>query len=169
MSVRKATVLIGLAIIIVAVNWQIAAKERVLKEGATILLQLAPKDPRSLMQGDYMALDYAIARQIGGEHWPNDGAIVVAAEGDGVSYFVRRYEPGSALAAGEHLLRYRTRDGRIRIGTDAFYFQEGLADAYVTARYGELRVDAQGEGLLIGLRDGERRKLPLEKPADAQR
>jgi uncharacterized membrane-anchored protein len=165
---RKAVVLAGLVIILAVVNWQIAAKERVLREGAPMLLQLAPVDPRSLMQGDYMRLDYAIAREIGSQkEWPLDGQIVVTLDEDGVARFVRRQEPGSALGAGERLLRYRTRDGRVRIGTDAFFFQEGDADLYSEARYGDLRVDAAGDGLLIGLRDAGRRPLPLEKPADA--
>ncbi|MFX7329222.1 GDYXXLXY domain-containing protein, partial [Acinetobacter baumannii] len=35
-----------------------AQKEMLLKEGQLVLLPLAPVDPRSLMQGDYMALRY---------------------------------------------------------------------------------------------------------------
>jgi uncharacterized membrane-anchored protein len=166
---RKAIVLAGLVIILAAVNWQIAGKERVLRDGAPMLLQLAPVDPRSLMQGDYMRLDYAIARGTGAPRdWPRDGQLVVTIDADGVAQFVRRQEPGAALAPDERLLRYRRRDGRVRIGTDAFFFQEGDADRYSQARYGELRVDADGDGLLIGLRDAERRPLPLEKPADAR-
>ncbi len=30
-----------------------------------VLLRLAPVDPRSLMQGDYMRLNYELARQLG--------------------------------------------------------------------------------------------------------
>ncbi len=67
--------------------------------------------------------------------------------------FVRRYEADTPLAAGEHLLFYRRRDHRIKIGTDAFFFQEGHAMRYQRAKFGELRVDASGESLLIGLRD----------------
>ena len=35
-------------------NWSVYKKEQTLKDGQLILLQLAPVDPRSLMQGDYM-------------------------------------------------------------------------------------------------------------------
>ena len=84
-------------------------------------------------------------------------------DADGVARFVRREPVGMELGAAEHLLRYRRRSGRIRIGTDAFYFQEGLADLYRGARYGELRVDGDGEGVLIGLRDKFRK--PLGVPA----
>src|SRR5205807_976804 len=39
----------------------VVEKERLLAEGAPILLELRPRDPRSLMQGDYMELRYALA------------------------------------------------------------------------------------------------------------
>ena len=39
-------------------NWSVYQKEQTLKEGQLVLLQLAPVDPRSLMQGDYMRLNY---------------------------------------------------------------------------------------------------------------
>ena len=39
-------------------NWSVYKKEQTLKDGQLILLQLAPVDPRSLMQGDYMRLSY---------------------------------------------------------------------------------------------------------------
>ena len=159
MMARRIAILAGLVIVLIAVNWQIARKERVLREGTSILLALAPVDPRSLMQGDYMRLDYAIAREIGWRNeWPNDGQIVIRTDGDGVAAFVRRHE-GAPLAPGEHLLLYRRRGGRIRIGTDAYFFEEGTAWRYDDARYGELRVDADGESLLVGLRDAQRRAL----------
>ncbi len=42
----------------------IFGKERLLARGDTIYLRLAPVDPRSLMQGDYMALNFAIGAAI---------------------------------------------------------------------------------------------------------
>ena len=75
---------------------------------------------------------------------------------------MRRHDDSTPLAAGEHLLFYRRRGGRIRIGTDAFFFQEGHAARYERAKFGELRVDASGESLLIGLRDEQRRPLGAE-------
>jgi uncharacterized membrane-anchored protein len=160
MSVRRIVVLVGLVAILAIVNWQIVAKERLLSAGTPMLLELAPVDPRSLIQGDYMRLDYAIAREIAHRpEWPRDGQIVVAPDADGIARFVRRHESGASLASNEHLLRYRRRSGQIRIGTDAFFFQEGRAHLYTGARYGELRVDDSGDSLLIGLRDAQRRSL----------
>lgn len=165
---RDLTVIVGLVLVLALVNWQITAKERVLRDGERMLLELAPVDPRSLMQGDYMRLDYAIARQLYAfSDWPADGRIIVANDEHGVARFVRRAEPGAALGAAEHLLRYRRRSGWIRIGTDAFFFQEGLADEYRGARYGELRVDAEGDGLLIGLLDRDRHLMGVPAMASS--
>jgi uncharacterized membrane-anchored protein len=164
MFIRRATVLVGLVLILVLVNWSIAKKEALLRDGTLMLIELAPVDPRSLIQGDYMRLEYRIARDIWDHHdWPRDGRIVVTAGADNVAMFVRRHEEGTPLAAGEHLLLYRRRGNRIKIGTDAFFFQEGHASRYEGAKFGELRVDASGESVLIGLRDAERRPLGAEQ------
>ena len=41
-----------------------------------------------------------------------------------------RFDDEAPLQAGEHLLRYRDRDGRLKLGAEAFYFQEGHAQRY---------------------------------------
>lgn len=157
---RNALVLLGLALALGVPNYAIVLKERQLASGTPMLVELAPVDPRSLIQGDYMRLNYAIARQLGSEiDGPRDGHIVVALDRDSVAQFVRVYQAGRPLGPGERLLQYRRRHGRLRIGTDAFYFQEGQADHYVGARYGELRVDPSGGSVLVGLRDRDRRAL----------
>jgi len=57
-------------------------------------------------------------------------------------------------AAAPMELRYRIRKGRVWLGTNAFFFEEGTAERFRTARYGEFRVDrASGEAVLVGLRD----------------
>ena len=167
MVIRRATVLIGLVLILGFFNWSVAKKEALLRDGTPLLIELAPVDPRSLIQGDYMRLEYRIARDIYGHYeWPRDGHIVVTTGEDNVAIFVRRHEDATPLAPGEHLLLYRRRGGRIKIGTDAFFFQEGHASRYQGAKYGELRVDASGESLLIGLRDDQRRPLGAEPGPD---
>ncbi|MET0346848.1 MAG: GDYXXLXY domain-containing protein [Casimicrobiaceae bacterium] len=41
-----------------------------------------------------------------------------------------------------------------KLGTNAFFFEEGTGDRYAGARYGEFRVAPDGEAILTGLRDG---------------
>ncbi len=160
----------GLLLVLLVPNYAIVQKERLLQDGTVILLELAPVDPRSLIQGDYMRLEYAIARDLSGQRGlpnvepvvprvPRDGHVVVRLDDQGVASFVRWHDERTPLAPGEHLLRYRRRDNRIRIATDAFYFQEGHAQRYERAKYGELRLDASGESVLTGLRDSLQRPL----------
>ena len=147
------------ALVLVVMNVLIIQKERLLAAPQGILLELAPVDPRSLIQGDYLALAYAITREVPEQGLPNDGQLVVAADANNVARYVRLYVPSTALAPGELLLRYRVRNGRMHIGSEAFFFQEGTADAYAKARYADLRVDSAGESLIVGLRGPEREVL----------
>ena len=158
---RGMLVIAGLAIVLVVPNVLVLDKERLLADGTPVLLELAPVDPRSLIQGDYMRLDYAMTRQIAdsGQRWPRTGQIVVALDENGVARFVRRHDVRTPLGPRERLLTYRRRGGGIRVGTDAFHFQEGHAGRYLGARYGEVRVSPSGTSVLVGLRDSARAPL----------
>nr|WP_255016738.1 GDYXXLXY domain-containing protein [Psychrobacter sp. PraFG1]UTT87693.1 GDYXXLXY domain-containing protein [Psychrobacter sp. PraFG1] len=59
-----AAAILGLLLTLSVVNISIAKNEKLLATGESVLLKLAPVDPRSLMQGDYMALNYALSEQI---------------------------------------------------------------------------------------------------------
>ncbi len=137
-------------VIVVQINWMIVEKERTLAHGRSIFLRLVPVDPRSLMQGDYMRLRYAIADEIPVSSLKREGTIVVSTDVNNIGTFVRIHgdEP---LQTGECLLYYRNRNG-LRIGAESFFFQEGTADQYANARYAELKVDATGKSILVGLR-----------------
>lgn len=157
---RTFAILAGLAVLVLA-NLTIFQRERLLAEGQVVLLELAPVDPRSLMQGDYMALDFRIAREMAAmpsNERPQDGHVVLALDERRVASFVR-LDDGSPLAPGQVRLRYRIRERQVRFATNAFFFQEGEAKRYEPARYGVFRVDAGGEAILTGLRDARTRDL----------
>ena len=97
-------------LVIVAVNFLIVKKEDTLANGRTMLLRLAPVDPRSLIQGDYMVLRYAIARGISEAQLEDKGCIVVSLDENDVAKFVRVHK-GESLQTDEHLLFYRNRAG----------------------------------------------------------
>jgi uncharacterized membrane-anchored protein len=156
--IRTALIVVGLV-----VSLEIAGKEQVLAKGETLLLELAPRDPRSIMQGDYMTLRYTLARDLSGASGvAHAGATVVERDGDGIARFVR-VDDGQPLSTGQHRLTYRFRGGEATIGTNAYFFEEGTADQYETARYGEVRVAADGTTLLVGLRDADRRPLGVAR------
>lgn len=151
---RKAIAIAAGLAILGAANWTIHERENLLAEGRLVLLELAPVDPRSLMQGDYMALRFKAADDAFGRgrlDKVDDGRIVVKLDERGVGRYVRR-DAGEPLAGDESALRYRVRDGKVKFATNAFFFQEGHAKHYERARFGEMRVAPSGELLLTGLR-----------------
>jgi uncharacterized membrane-anchored protein len=149
----------GLALVVVALVVLVARKELVLARGTPVLLELAPVDPRSLIQGDYMVLDYAVSREVPYPEALKDGRLVLRLDELGVGRFVRLHAPDMPLAPGELLLRYKVRRGNVRLGAEAFFFQEGHGERYDKARYGELRVTEDGASVLVGLRDAGREPL----------
>jgi uncharacterized membrane-anchored protein len=162
MSWRNALLWVGLALALIVANLGIAGREKLLREGRTVLLELAPVDPRSLMQGDYMALNFAITADVHaalGEstlsHGHADGYAILARADNGTTSFVRAQAQPIPVADGEIALRYRLRGGELRIVTNAWFFPEGQAERYQPARYGELRVGSDGEALLVVMRDAD--------------
>ena len=147
----------GIAVLAL-VNYSIYQKEQLLANGRVVFLELAPVDPRSLMQGDYMALRFALQNAVLSSGNLRDGHIVVGLDTRGVATF-RRIDDTTPLAADELKLFYRVREKDVKLGTNAFFFQEGDASHYSGARYGEARIDNDGQLLLTGLRDESLRKL----------
>jgi uncharacterized membrane-anchored protein len=156
---RKLAVwLVGMSIL-VAVNYAIWQKEQLLSHGKTVILALAPVDPRSLMQGDYMRLRFQ-AEQDMQRYLPYkkdssvaDGYVIVSLNEQQIGELQAVVsELPATLAANQWPLRYRIRAGELRFATNAFFFQEGHADDYAQARYGEFKVSNDGEMLLANLR-----------------
>ena len=163
----KRWIMIAWALTLALAAVGIVGKERLLARGDTVYLRLAPVDPRSLMQGDYMALNFAIGAAIRAAQQPErqrrDGVAVIRLDANGVASFVRLHgdEP---LASGERLLRFQTVESRwgglqVQVSTDAYFFQEGQGGRFEKARYGEFRVDGSGQALLVGLRGEGKERL----------
>jgi len=155
-------------VVLVTVNWAVWQKERHLSEGEIVYLELAPVDPRSLMQGDYMALNFALGNQIQSALYQSErdedslkalnGYVVVRLDEQRIAHF-QRLDEGTSLRDDEQRLRYRLRNGQVRFATDAFFFQEGHGERYEPARYGQFRVNTKGEPLLVALYNAELTKL----------
>jgi uncharacterized membrane-anchored protein len=141
----------ALVLVLAGANATVMRHEKTLAEGEAMFLELAPVDPRSIMQGDYMALRFAIGNALPKEAPPH-GRMVVRLDERKVGTFVRVHQ-GEALAAGEKLLEYRVRKRNPRIITDAYHFQEGQAKVFERAKYGEVRAREDGVALLVRLAD----------------
>jgi len=155
-------------LLLLILNGLILQKETIIRHGVPLLLELAPVDPRSLMQGDYMALDYAMIRSIDEtliKSAPLKGHLVIRLDKDGVGRYKRLYK-GEALQDEERLLVYRRRGtrfrGRIKIATDSFFFQEGTGKSYENAKYGIFQLSEQGVCILIGLAGEDRKQIKTQ-------
>ena len=152
---------------LIAVNAGIWQKEQVLKQGVVMILQLAPVDPRSLMQGDYMALNYAITRSLQEELYqqrqgcnslpqapcfPVSGKIIVAVN-EHRQVTQARFDSGDPLKPNELRVNYHMNAGTLMVGTNAYFFQEGQGERFARARYGAFRVGDDGTALLTAMLD----------------
>ncbi len=166
--------LVAMVIILGAVNWSIAGKENHLAEGKIVYLELAPVDPRSLMQGDYMALNFRVATAVydalpkadKSRRWrqkveATDGYVIVSVNEQNIGTFKGLYE-NKPLSNNDVLMRYRVRNGKIKFATNAYFFQEGHGKYYESAQYGLFRVDNEGELLLASMHNKDLEKIEAD-------
>ncbi|HDX8351224.1 TPA: GDYXXLXY domain-containing protein [Aeromonas veronii] len=153
---QLALLLSGLAIL-AGINATVWRYERAMSSGEVVLLRLAPVDPRSLMQGDYMRLNYEIARELTSRDAratqdKGSDTLVIRLDAHQVATLVADGKP-DRLASDERLLQVHQSERQWQIGPDAYFFEEGTGEQYEAARYGEFRLQADGKTLLVGLRD----------------
>lgn len=152
-------IFVNLLILLGLFNNSIIKKEKLLSDGKLVLLELTPVDPRSLMQGDYMRLRYAISDSIEYDS-SKRGFYVVKVEENGIAEKVRIQDGRIPLNEKEYLIEYTSKGWRgVNIGAESFFFQEGEAEKYENAKYGGIKVDNQGNSILIGLYDEKRKKI----------
>lgn len=171
---------IGVVLCLVAslatANTLIYQKESVLRSGKSVVLELMPVDPRSLMQGDYMALRFHVQQQVQdilrdmpteqsmAIHKAGQTLIMLTPNEDGVfglraiqvpdaqaeRYFARdaRYENKDNWPDEAVVMRVKSTGGAWSLGTDAWFFPEGRAYDFDQARYGLFKVNARGVSVL---------------------
>lgn len=169
----KMALFLNLLLVLFLTNQAIFKKEKTLEEGQLVLMQLAPVDPRSLMQGDYMILNYALTQESRRRFWfwsvrshnfdsiPKRGYALIGLEdslnliADTISFF----EEKPTIKKNQHLIKYfHNGSGRVSIGAESYFFEEGSDTLFEKAKYGGLRIDNNGNSILIGLYD-EKLKL----------
>ena len=162
---RRTLLLISLLVILAYGLYFALSREHILRNGELVLLELAPVDPRSLLQGDYMDLRYTIGQDLMDQELPGAGYLILLPDSSGLMQRVRAEAELSALAPGEVPLTYRLREssvwgGRLLVlGAESYFFEEGLADTFARARYGGLRLDGRGGSVLAGLYDADLRLI----------
>lgn len=176
-STLKRILKISIAPILVSlvISCLVIQKENLLQNGRSIFLKLAPVDPRSLIQGDYMILDYETIRnyQTQQSDYPETKntirktQFIFEVDNQNVATIVEEYTPNQKLKTNQFVLNIKiTGYYQLNLGAESFLFQEGDGTYYEQAEYSELKVDPSGNTLLVGLRD--KNLEPLNSPPKAQ-
>tara|TARA_B100000809_G_scaffold232420_1_gene248305 strand:- start:1139 stop:1708 length:570 start_codon:yes stop_codon:yes gene_type:complete len=171
---------------LVYVNLFALRANRLVDSGREVLLELAPVDPLSLVQGQYMELEFAIedsyslddaeVQPISSDRdldqdesgradrdaaWDVDRVVLWLDEND-VGRVQRPYQGGS-LSEGEILFRASVdvseRTYHVRLQQRSFLFEENQEHRYQNARLGIFRVKENGDYVLVDLADKDFRPL----------
>ena len=161
-KVQMVLIALGAVLAFALVNWDVRGKEQVIAHGQRILVPLVPVDPRSLMQGDYMDLRFALPAEVqeGLEKISAPVAYVKATvDAQGVATVKALADAAKTPSAGEVILPLKQLKGRWVLVTDAYFFPEGQGDHFTQGRFGDLRVLPDGRALLVGLADGQGQEI----------
>lgn len=153
----------GTALFVMVANSAIWQKEDLIAKGDVLYLALAPVDPRSLMEGDYMRLRFPTVDAHEVPLLQGLGAsrprMVVRRDARKVAAVQRLFVSGQPLSEGELLLELTPKNGGWVVVSDAWFFKEGDAPRWEKARFGEFRVLPDGRALLVGMADADLRPI----------
>lgn len=153
---RFGLMVFGLIVVLAAANFIIFTRQAILDTGRRVLIDIQPRDPRSLIQGDYMQLrfdrrNFPQGNVTSGLPW--SGVMIMELDEKGVASYLRM-DDGTSLGERQLRLRFQGRArGQVKFASDTFFFQEGAADRFSRAPYAILRVDDTGRAVLEGLAD----------------
>jgi uncharacterized membrane-anchored protein len=168
---RKLLLWLAGLFVVSSFGFMIVQKESLLRSGQTVYLALQPVDPRSLMQGDYMALNYAVMNKLNHDHLDEkgfrpfpSGRIVIQLDDRHVGTFAR-YEKADPPGPGEHWLRYHHDGWQAVIGAESYFIPEGSGQTYAKAAYAELKLEPDGSPLMVGLCDSDLNRIASQHDA----
>ncbi|MCU4348805.1 GDYXXLXY domain-containing protein [Acinetobacter lactucae] len=147
-----------------------------LHHSKSIFIELKPVDPRSILQGDYMALAYELHLQslkalAGSESEAleqvvfNRSSVPAKIILDSQNRVVRTILDINNSFAGQRLI-LKNPENRLQAlypASRSFLFAEGLAQCYEKAKYAEFKVNPKGEAILFDLRGEGLQSLNCEK------
>ncbi|ODB53664.1 hypothetical protein A7311_04800 [Paenibacillus polymyxa] len=154
---RLSPLLIAIVIVLQLgiIGYQTVRSETLLATGASIKLKLAPIDPRSLLQGDYVALNYDISpppskTPLQEEEWSRGKVkVVLTPDNQGVYVADRLYQDGEKLASHEVILNGQWYGSRIVYGIENYFIPEGTGRTVEqNAHFAHIRVSRNGDALL---------------------
>jgi len=141
----------------------VLSNELKLRSADEIIVRLAPLDPRSLIQGDYVILAYSFERDARKElrvnaseslRFPNNTVHVLLTPQDGEYIFkdisVKKIEE---IPLGDIVLKGKVaRYSRINFGIENFFVEENTGrEVERNARFAKLKVTSSGEAFVVDL------------------
>lgn len=160
----KILVLALFVLVIVGLNFAVYDKNNIKQQGEVVYLQLRPVDPRSLMQGDYMALAYDL--ELKPKIDPNakdthKKFMVLDIDQNHVAQFSELINNKTEikLKPNQKIIKISFRYNQAKIRPDAFFFQEGHGELYAKAKYGIFKFKGSDVYILDGLADENRKRL----------
>ena len=182
-SIKKILLIINIVILFVVTGFSANKEESYKKLDSYFYLELTPVDPRSLLQGDYMTLNYDITDKASDFIYNNrtyiyDGEnenevdeirelrkladakrayIAVRLDENRVAKFVKitkeKTDEKDLL-----FIAYKTDGFNVDINVNSYLFQEGTGDKYENARYSKF-VLVNNKLRLIDLRDKDFKEI----------
>jgi uncharacterized membrane-anchored protein len=135
-------------------SYLIIKNEINIQNSETIYLKTAPIDPRSILQGDYVKLNFEVGDAIlRKKNYNKYSKAIIKLSPKKIAYFDRFYEKNSKISKNERVINFSKKGSRIVIGTDSYFFQEGKGKEYENKKYGKFKLDKNGNLLLIELID----------------
>ncbi|MEV4781712.1 GDYXXLXY domain-containing protein [Burkholderia sp. LMU1-1-1.1] len=156
---QRAGIAASLLLTLMVANGAIWQKEALISTGKPVFIALAPVDPRSLMQGDYMTLNFQMPALDREETGALRRAMVIAKVDDRGVAVMQGLAVARSLAPDEILIELVQTGSGLRPATNAWYFKEGEAPRWSQAKYGEFRIDDKGRALLVNLRGANLEQL----------
>ncbi|WP_046174719.1 GDYXXLXY domain-containing protein [Domibacillus indicus] len=157
-----AAVILAQSVFVLAAAWQ---KEQLLQKGDIAALELAPVDPRSLIQGDYVQLGYEIQNEYNDRFFnsksaPPEGKIevVLTPSGNSVSYRgtqIPVYEAKEFVSSGRGegvAIKGRGRYGTLTLGIEHFFIPENTGTQWEEKTHAIIRIAENGDAILETLR-----------------
>ena len=148
------------------IGYQVYSNETLLQNGETVILELQPVDPRSLLQGDYVELNYSIS-QLEDTSIDDNGpvTIVLRKNPQGVHEYTGVYKlngkwnasyqkkPGDVLLNGKVTSSWDD-SAQVSYGIEHYFIPEGTGlDVEGKVKTAVVKVSDKGDGILVRLRD----------------
>ena len=169
MTYKKSLPLILASLSILFFLGLITKHELQLKQSDSIFIELAPVDPRALLQGDYMILNYRLdfigdTAKKAFDNRSSVSAYVALDDQRRVKHVAFQPEALSKMDVVKPLLlkNPNNRLDGLYAAANSFMFAEGLEPCYRNARFAEIKVNQQGNALLVGLVDQHLQSLHCE-------